>query len=87
MQLFFLDGGGIDNVTLRFWRVSDFCSRHTVGVASDDIMFHILVFVVIVLYLNKRLTIETPVIWDTIALIMTPLLWRLKYMGNILTVT
>ena len=36
------DGDGIDNVTLRLWKFSDFCSRHTVGVAGDDIMFHIL---------------------------------------------
>ena len=34
---------GMDNVTLRLWTFSDFCSRHTVGVAGDDIMFHILV--------------------------------------------
>ena len=31
------------NVTLRLWKFSDFCSRHTVGVAGEDIMFHILV--------------------------------------------
>ena len=37
----FWDCDGIDNVTLR--KLSDFCSRHTVGVAGDDIMFHILV--------------------------------------------
>ena len=41
---FFLDCDGIDNVTLRLWKLSDFCSRHTVGVAGDDIMFHILVW-------------------------------------------
>ena len=40
---YFLDCDGIDNVTLRLWKFSDFCSRHTVGVAGDDIMFHILV--------------------------------------------
>ena len=40
---YFLDDDGIDNVTLRLWKFSDFCSRHTVGVAGDDIMFHILV--------------------------------------------
>ena len=40
---YFWDGDGIDNVKTRLWRVSDFCSRHTVGVAGDDIMFHILV--------------------------------------------
>ena len=34
---------GIDNVTLRLWKFSDLCSRHIVGVAGDDIMFHILV--------------------------------------------
>ena len=41
---YFLDCDGIDNVTLRLWKFSDFCSRHTVGVAGDGIMFHILVF-------------------------------------------
>ena len=40
---YFLDCGGIDNVTLRLWKFSDFCSKHTVSVAGDDIMFHILV--------------------------------------------
>ena len=40
---YFWDCDGIDNVTLRLWTFSDFCSRHTVGVAGDDIMFHILV--------------------------------------------
>ena len=35
------------------WKFSDFCSRHTVGVAGDDIMLHILVFD---LRLNKRLS-------------------------------
>ena len=40
---YFLDCDGIDNVTLRLWKFSDFCSRHTVGVAGDDIMFHILI--------------------------------------------
>ena len=29
---------------LRLWNFSDFCSRHTVGVAGDDIMLHILVY-------------------------------------------
>ena len=28
---------------LWLWKLSDFCSRHIVGVAGDDIMFHILV--------------------------------------------
>ena len=40
---YFWDGESIDNVTLRLWKFSDFCSRHTVGVKGDDIMFHILV--------------------------------------------
>ena len=40
---YFLDCDGIDNVTLRLWKFSDFCSRHIVGVADDDTMFHILV--------------------------------------------
>ena len=43
---YFLDGDGIDNITLRLWKLSDFYSRHTVGVAGDDIMFHILVHTV-----------------------------------------
>ena len=40
---YFRDGDSIDNVTLRLWKISDFWSRHTVGVAGNDIMFHILV--------------------------------------------
>ena len=40
---YFSDGDGIDNATLRLWKFSDFCSRRTVGIAGDDIMFHILV--------------------------------------------
>ena len=40
---YFWDCDGIDNVTLRLWKFSDICSRHIVGVAGDDIMFHILV--------------------------------------------
>ena len=44
---YFLDCDGIDNVTLRLWKFSDFCSRHTVGVAGDDIMFHILVCIIL----------------------------------------
>ena len=43
----FWDGDGIDDVTLRIWKFSDFCSRHTVSVAGDDIICHILVFVVV----------------------------------------
>ena len=39
---YFWDGDRID-ITLGLWKFSDFCSRHTVGVAGDDIMFHILV--------------------------------------------
>ena len=45
---YFWDCDGIDNVTLRLWKFSDFCSRHIVGVAGDDIMFHILVVCVCV---------------------------------------
>ena len=41
---YFWDCDGIDNVTLRLWKFSGFCSRHIVGVAGDDIMFHILVW-------------------------------------------
>ena len=40
---YFWDGDGIENVTSWHWKFSYFCSRHTVGVAGDDIMFHILV--------------------------------------------
>ena len=40
---FFWDCDAIENITLRLWKFSNFCSRHTVGVASDYIMFHILV--------------------------------------------
>ena len=40
---YFWDCNGIDNVTLQLWKFSYFYSRHTVGVAGDDIMFHILV--------------------------------------------
>ena len=32
-----------DYVMLGLWKFSDFCSRHTVGVAGDAIMYHILV--------------------------------------------
>ena len=37
------DGDGINNLMLRLWTFSDFCSRDIVGAAGDDIMFHILV--------------------------------------------
>ena len=40
---YFWDGDGIENVTLRLWKLSYFCTRHTVGVTGDDILFHILV--------------------------------------------
>ena len=40
---YFWDGDGVDNVILRLWKFSDFCLRHSVGVAGDDIMLHILV--------------------------------------------
>ena len=43
---YFLDCDAIDNLTLRLWKFSDFCSRHTVGVAGDNIMFHILVIII-----------------------------------------
>ena len=51
---YFWDCDGIDNVTLRLWKFSDFCSTHTVGVAGDDIMFHILVcfFVCVCVYVS-----------------------------------
>ena len=41
------DGDGINNVMLQLWKFSDFFSRHTVGVADDDIMYHILFFFVV----------------------------------------
>ena len=40
---YFWDGDGIENITLRLWKFSDFYSRHTMGIAGDNIMFHILV--------------------------------------------
>ena len=49
---YFWDCDGIDNVTLRLWKFSDFCSRHIVGVAGDDIMFHILVCVLYLTLIN-----------------------------------
>ena len=46
---YFWDCDGIDNVTLRPWKFSDFCSRHTVGIAGDDIMFHILIWILLLI--------------------------------------
>ena len=66
---YFWDGDGIENVTSRLWKFSYFCSRHTVGVAGDAIMFHILVVFVIVMYQSlfpyfQRYLCGTPVgIW------------------------
>ena len=40
---YFWDGVGINNVP------SNFCSRHTVGVAGDNFMFHIVVIIVVVI--------------------------------------
>ena len=51
---YFWDGDGIENVTSRLWKFSYFCSRHTVGVAGGDIMFHILVWYVIHLRAAKN---------------------------------
>ena len=45
---YLLDGVGIDNVTLRLWKFSDFCSRHTAGFTGYDIMFHILVLCIVI---------------------------------------
>ena len=53
----FGDGDGIENVTSRLWKFSYFCSRRTVGVADDDIMFHILV-VYLVKWLRQDLKIS-----------------------------
>ena len=44
---YFWDGDGFENITSRLWKFSYFCSRHTVGVAGDDIMVHILVTYII----------------------------------------
>ena len=41
---YFWDGDVIENVTSRLWKFSYFCSRHTVDIAGDNIMFHILVY-------------------------------------------
>ena len=43
---YFGDANGFDNATLRLCEFSDFSSRHTVGIADDDIMYHILVVIV-----------------------------------------
>ena len=51
---YFWDCDGIDDVTLRLWKFSDFCSRHIVSVAGDDIMFHILVICVYAYILGLR---------------------------------
>ena len=40
---YFCDDDGIDDVTMRLWKLSDFNSRHTVVIADNDIMYHILV--------------------------------------------
>ena len=42
-RTYFRDDDDVDNVTLQLWKFSDFSSRHTVGVAGDDLMCHILV--------------------------------------------
>ena len=72
---YFRDGDGIDNFTLR--KFSDFCSRHTVGVAGDDIMFHILVVRVVIDYRKK---------WGTdIVLVLTHTMnfqWKKKVPWN-----
>ena len=53
---YFWDGDGIENVTSRLWKFSYFCSRHTVGVGGDDIMFHILVDLCLLCYLTAVTT-------------------------------
>ena len=40
---YFCDYYGIDNVTVRIWKFSDFSSGQTVGTAGDGILYHILV--------------------------------------------
>ena len=42
---YFCDDDGIDNVTFRVWKVFNFSSRHTAGIASDHIIYHILVWI------------------------------------------
>ena len=37
------DDDGIDNVMQRLWKFANFASKHTVGIAGDDIMYYILV--------------------------------------------
>ena len=72
---FFLDCDGIDNVTLRLWKFSDFCSRHTVGVAGEDIMFHILVFIMCAS--KNCVNPACPNLWVTLVTIKTMELARL----------
>ena len=43
LWLFWYDEG-IDDFALLLWEFSDICSRHTVGIAGDDIIYHILVY-------------------------------------------
>ena len=45
---YFCYSDGINNVMLWLWTFSDFCSRHILGVAGDDIRIHILVVCVVV---------------------------------------
>ena len=54
---YFWDCDGIDYVTLWLWKLSDFCWRHTVGVAGDDIMFHILVILLLWLSTSIRIIV------------------------------
>ena len=59
----FLDCDGIDNVTLRLWKFSDFCSRHIVGVAGDDIMFHILVITRVIITRVSEVIMFSPYVF------------------------
>ena len=57
--------------TLQLWKFSDFCSRHTVGVAGDDIMFHILVAI----SWSLEQAVELSVVWDATCGVHMTSLW------------
>ena len=63
---YFWDGDGIDNVTLRLWKFSDFGSRHTVSAAGDDIMFQILVGNYWCIFPNVRLFFHEIFLYTTV---------------------
>ena len=75
---YFLYCDGIDNVTLRLWKFSDSYSRHTVGAAGDDIMFHILVKNVVISYIKeyRGTTLRPPCDVMDDVIIMKILFWH-----------